>query len=88
MLAASSRAAAKTVLVAALGAEPASNSLAARKPPKSSAMIQSSLFAEPSRGAPDEGLPVAPSYESVGKSDWYRSYSCGHMSFLDVMATP
>jgi hypothetical protein len=33
-------------------------------------MIQSSLFAE--RGRPGEGLPVAPSYESVGKSDWYR----------------
>jgi len=49
-------------------------------------MIQSSLFAEP--GRPGEGLPVAPSYESVGKSDWYRSYSCGHMRFLDVMATP
>jgi hypothetical protein len=31
-------------------------------------MIQSSLFAAPSRGAPDEGLPVAPSYESVGRA--------------------
>ena len=56
------------VLVAALGAEPASNSLPAGKPPKSSAMIQSSLFPEPSGGAPDEGLPVAPSYESVGRA--------------------
>ena len=49
-------------------------------------MIQSSLFAEP--GRPGRGSAGGAVVRICRESDWYRSYSCGHMSFLDVMATP